>query len=210
MDNKTTKKRYRFDHLLRDQTPETLIALAHRSASRPSRTPRIRDAPADPRASAKGARGGQSDRSDRRRTGRLDYAARLQPDVQDAGRAGRRRETLSPTCARKPRRASSSTSRTWWTPPNRKLPFGIAQIGKSFRNEITPRNFIFRVREFEQMEIEYFVQPGDDERRHEAGWRTTCNWWVDEVGLKRENLRLYERAEGEAVALLQAHRGYPL
>ncbi|MCH1928001.1 glycine--tRNA ligase, partial [Shewanella sp. C31] len=45
---------------------------------------------------------------------------------------------------------------------SRKLPFGIAQIGKAFRNEITPRNFIFRVREFEQMEIEYFVRPGED------------------------------------------------
>jgi hypothetical protein len=49
---------------------------------------------------------------------------------------------------------------------SRKLPFGIAQIGKAFRNEITPRNFIFRVREFEQMELEYFVMPGVDEQAH--------------------------------------------
>src|SRR5437016_108553 len=55
---------------------------------------------------------------------------------------------------------------------NRKLPFGIAQIGKAFRNEITPRNFLFRVREFEQMEIEYFVRPGEDEQWHQC--------WVEE------------------------------
>jgi glycyl-tRNA synthetase len=51
----------------------------------------------------------------------------------------------------------------------RKLPFGVAQIGKAFRNEITPGNFTFRTREFEQMEIEYFVRPGEDEAAHQAG-----------------------------------------
>jgi glycyl-tRNA synthetase len=75
---------------------------------------------------------------------------------------------------------------------NRKLPFGIAQVGKSFRNEITPRNFIFRVREFEQMEIEYFVKPGTDEEVHNQFITDHVDWWVDEVGLKRENLKLYE------------------
>lgn len=75
---------------------------------------------------------------------------------------------------------------------NRKLPFGIAQIGKSFRNEITPRNFIFRVRELEQMEIEYFVKPGEDVEVHEQWIEDHLNWWVEEVGLKRENLQLYE------------------
>ncbi len=75
---------------------------------------------------------------------------------------------------------------------NRKLPFGIAQVGKSFRNEITPRNFIFRVREFEQMEVEYFVMPGEDEAIHEQWIEDHVSWWVEGVGLKRENLRLYE------------------
>ena len=75
---------------------------------------------------------------------------------------------------------------------NRKLPFGIAQIGKAFRNEITPRNFIFRVREFEQMEIEYFVLPGEDEPVHEQFIEDHVDFWVEEVGLKRENLKLYE------------------
>jgi glycyl-tRNA synthetase len=78
------------------------------------------------------------------------------------------------------------------TATNRKLPFGIAQIGKSFRNEITPRNFIFRVRELEQMEIEYFVMPGTDEPIHEDWIQDHVNWWVEEVGLKRENLQLFE------------------
>ncbi len=80
---------------------------------------------------------------------------------------------------------------------NRKLPFGIAQVGKSFRNEITPRNFIFRVREFEQMEVEYFVIPGEDETVHEQWIEDHVNWWVEEVGLKRENLRLYEVPKDE-------------
>lgn len=75
---------------------------------------------------------------------------------------------------------------------NRKLPFGIAQIGKSFRNEITPRNFIFRVRELEQMEIEYFVHPGQDEAAHEVWVQDHVDWWVNEVGLSCENLKLYE------------------
>ena len=87
----------------------------------------------------------------------------------------------------------------------KKPPFGIGQIGKSFRNEITPGNFIFRTREFEQMEMEFFVKPGEDEEWHQK--------WID------ERLRLVRRPRhrpgeaaavrapgGEAVALLEAHR----
>ncbi|MBE6448536.1 MAG: glycine--tRNA ligase [Alphaproteobacteria bacterium] len=73
---------------------------------------------------------------------------------------------------------------------SRKLPFGIAQIGKSFRNEITPRNFIFRVREFEQAELEYFVMPGEDEKWHEIWKEARIKWW-EEQGLKRENINVY-------------------
>jgi len=72
----------------------------------------------------------------------------------------------------------------------RRLPFGIAQMGKSFRNEITPRNFIFRVREFEQMEIEYFVKPGEDEMWHKKWVEDRKHWWTT-LGLKEENLKLY-------------------
>lgn len=75
---------------------------------------------------------------------------------------------------------------------NRKLPFGIAQMGKGFRNEITPRNFLFRVRELDMMEIEYFVLPGEDEPAHDMWIQDHLNWWVEDIGLKRENLKLYE------------------
>ena len=71
----------------------------------------------------------------------------------------------------------------------KKLPFGIGQIGKSFRNEITPGNFIFRVREFEQMELEFFCQPGTDLEWFEY-WRSFCRDWLLSLGMKEENLRL--------------------
>ena len=70
------------------------------------------------------------------------------------------------------------------------LPFGIAQIGKAFRNEITPRNFIFRVREFEQMELEYFVRPGEDEKWHKEWTELRVNWW-QEQGIAKDNLEIY-------------------
>lgn len=73
---------------------------------------------------------------------------------------------------------------------SRKLPFGIAQIGKSFRNEITPRNFIFRVREFEQAELEFFVMPGEDEKWHEYWKEARIKWW-EEQGLRRDNMNIY-------------------
>jgi len=73
----------------------------------------------------------------------------------------------------------------------KKLPFGIGQIGKSFRNEITPGNFIFRTREFEQMEMEFFVQPGTDEEWHERWIDERLNWHLV-LGISRDNLRLYE------------------
>jgi glycyl-tRNA synthetase len=75
-----------------------------------------------------------------------------------------------------------STSRT--------LPFGIAQIGKAFRNEITARNFIFRKREFEQMEMEYFVEPKDDEKFHEYWINERMKWWIKQ-GLNEENLEIF-------------------
>ncbi|MBM4211136.1 MAG: glycine--tRNA ligase [Gammaproteobacteria bacterium] len=75
---------------------------------------------------------------------------------------------------------------------SRKLPFGIAQIGKAFRNEITPRNFIFRVREFEQMELEFFVSPGDDESWHQYWIDTRYQWWQDQ-GLSPKRLTKAEQ-----------------
>ena len=72
-----------------------------------------------------------------------------------------------------------------------KVPFGIGQVGKSFRNEITPGNFIFRTREFEQMEMEFFVKPGTDEEWHQYWIDTRTDWYVD-LGIARDNLRHYE------------------
>ncbi len=71
----------------------------------------------------------------------------------------------------------------------KKVPFGVAQVGKSFRNEITPGNFIFRVREFEQMELEFFCKPGTDLEWF-AYWREFCKNWLLSLGIKEENLRL--------------------
>ncbi|WP_334169733.1 glycine--tRNA ligase [Timonella senegalensis] len=75
-----------------------------------------------------------------------------------------------------------------------KPPFGIGQVGKSFRNEITPGNFIFRTREFEQMELEFFVKPGTDEEWHQHWIDTRKAWYVD-LGVNPENLRLYEHPQ---------------
>jgi glycyl-tRNA synthetase len=75
----------------------------------------------------------------------------------------------------------------------RKLPFGMAQIGKSFRNEVTPRHFIFRTREFEQMEIEYFVRPEEAPRWHGYWMEERLRWYLD-LGIRRENLRLTAHA----------------
>jgi glycyl-tRNA synthetase len=82
------------------------------------------------------------------------------------------------------------------TTSRRKLPFGVAQIGKSFRNEVTPGNFIFRTREFEQMEMEYFVKPGEDETVHQE-WIDACYNWFTSLGISANNLRLYEQPKEE-------------
>ncbi len=78
----------------------------------------------------------------------------------------------------------------------RKLPFGVGQIGKSFRNEITPGNFIFRIREFEQMELEFFCKPGTDLEWFDY-WRAFCKQWLLDLGIKEENLRLRDHDKDE-------------
>ncbi len=80
------------------------------------------------------------------------------------------------------------------TSTRQKPPFGIAQMGKSFRNEITPGNFIFRTREFEQMEMEFFVKPGDDEEWHQYWIDERYRWYTD-LGIDPDNLRLYEHPQ---------------
>ena len=79
---------------------------------------------------------------------------------------------------------------------SRRPPFGVAQIGKAFRNEITPRNFVFRVREFEQMELEFFVEPGMDEIWHQRWVEERLRWWFEQ-GVPRERLQTLQVPDGE-------------
>ena len=78
----------------------------------------------------------------------------------------------------------------------KKIPMGIAQIGKAFRNEITPGNFIFRTREFEQMELEFFCKPGTDLEWH-AYWKEFCENWLLDLGIQKENMRLRDHSKEE-------------
>ena len=80
----------------------------------------------------------------------------------------------------------------------KKIPFGIAQVGKSFRNEITPGNFIFRTREFEQMELQYFVKPGTELAEHKY-WKEFCMTWLTDLGLSQDNLN-YDDHKPEALS----------
>ena len=86
-----------------------------------------------------------------------------------------------------------------------KIPFGIAQIGKSFRNEITPRNFIFRSREFEQMEMEYFIPDDDDWAKWHRYWIDWCRDWLVSVGIPASQLSEYNHPKGKTRVLLQRH-----
>ena len=78
----------------------------------------------------------------------------------------------------------------------KKMPMGIGQMGRSFRNEITPGNFIFRTREFEQMELEFFCKPGTDLEWYEY-WKDFCKNWLISLGAKEENLRMREHSKEE-------------
>jgi glycyl-tRNA synthetase len=93
-----------------------------------------------------------------------------------------------------------------------KIPFGIAQIGKAFRNEITPGDFIFRVRELEQMELEYFVHPKDQDKEYER-WRKLCMDWLLGIGLQKQNLSFREHKQDErahyAAASVDIDYAYP-
>lgn len=99
------------------------------------------------------------------------------------------------------------------TSMRKKLPFGIAQVGKSFRNEITPGNFIFRTREFEQMEMQYFVKPGEDETYMEE-WKEIRKSYYSQLGFRSENLKFYEHGPDEiahyAKSAFDIHYRFPI
>ena len=84
----------------------------------------------------------------------------------------------------------------------KKMPMGIGQIGRAFRNEITPGNFIFRTREFEQMELEFFCKPGTDLEWYEY-WKTFCKNWLLSLGIKEENLRMREHEKEELLFIVK-------
>ncbi|HVK02405.1 MAG TPA: glycine--tRNA ligase [Armatimonadaceae bacterium] len=193
IDNRTSKKRYRFDHLLRDQKPDVLVNLALSfglPADSDDETIAIEllKEPARAEAALKAAKvidptDGKPGDWTEPRTFNLMFKTQVGPVADDESFAYLRPETAQGMFVNFKNVLDST---------NRKLPFGIAQIGKSFRNEITPRNFLFRVRELEQMEIEYFVKPGEDERTHDEWITDHVDWWVEEVGLARERLKLHE------------------
>ncbi|MEI6432295.1 MAG: glycine--tRNA ligase, partial [bacterium] len=169
IDNRTTKKRYRFDHLLKAQTPEVLTLLAE-AFNLPTDTDgeSLADAllqePEKAETALKAAKvidsaDGKPGDWTQPRSFNLMFKTQVGPVADEESFAYLRPETAQGMFVNFKNVLDST---------NRKLPFGIAQMGKSFRNEITPRNFIFRVRELEQMEIEYFVFPGDDEAVHES------------------------------------------
>ena len=92
-----------------------------------------------------------------------------------------------------------------------KLPFGIAQIGKAFRNEISPRGFVFRMREFEQAEMQYFVNPSEDEKYFEYWKKTRLNWWINVLGIPAEKLRFlpHEKLAHYAKAAVDIEYAFP-
>jgi len=196
IDNKTTKKRYRFDHLLKEQTNEVLDAVAAAfGIARPDDMDLFVDALlADTKKSQTAlmaakvidAQDGKPGDWTEPRTFNLMFKTQVGPVADDESFAYLRPETAQGMFINFKNVLDST---------NRKLPFGIAQQGKSFRNEITPRNFIFRVRELEQMEIEYFVRPEDAERIHDEWITDHVDWWVEEVGLSRENLKLFSHVK---------------
>ena len=106
------------------------------------------------------------------------------------------RSTMRRVCTTRPETAQGIfvNFKNVMTSARMKPPFGIANMGKSFRNEITPGNFIFRTREFEQMELEFFVKPGTDEEWHQHWIDSRMQWYVD-LGINPENLRFYEHPQ---------------
>mgnify|MGYP002527727984 FL=1 len=92
-----------------------------------------------------------------------------------------------------------------------KLPFGIAQIGKAFRNEISPRGFVFRMREFEQAEMQYFVRPETDEKYFEYWKQTRLAWWINVLGIPAEKLRFlpHEKLAHYAKAAVDIEYAFP-
>ncbi|RTI04188.1 glycine--tRNA ligase [Thermus scotoductus] len=196
VDNRITKKRYRLDHLLKEQPEEVLRRLYRAMEVEEDNLHALVQAmmQAPERAGGAMTAAGVLDPATAEpgdwtppRYFNMMFKTYVGPVEDEASLAYLRPETAQGIFVNF-KNVLDSTSR--------KLPFGIAQIGKAFRNEITPRNFIFRVREFEQMEIEYFVRPGEDEYWHRYWVEERLRWW-QEMGLSRDNLVPYEQPPEE-------------
>ncbi|GEM85656.1 glycine--tRNA ligase [Meiothermus granaticius] len=192
IDNRISKKRYRLDHLLKEQKPgvaaavaqalgvteaENLSALVAAIMAEPERAAEAMKAAqvVDP---ADGAPGDWTPP----RPFNMMFKTTIGP-VADEDSYGYLRPETAQGIFVNFKNVLDSTAR--------RLPFGIAQIGKAFRNEITPRNFIFRVREFEQMEIEFFVRPGTDEEWHQRWLEARLTWW-EAQGLPRQQIHVLD------------------
>jgi glycyl-tRNA synthetase len=189
VDNRETKKRYRLDHLLKEQKQGVLEEIASALGVENSTSSLVAALLANQNAgeiltNAKVCEPGETKPSPwtQPRMFNMMFRTNVGPVVDEDSYAYLRPETAQGIFVNF-KNVVDSTSR--------KLPFGIAQIGKSFRNEITPRNFIFRVREFEQMELEFFCVPGTDEMWHETWLEARLAWW-ESVGLSRERIQVYD------------------
>ncbi|RDI96639.1 glycine--tRNA ligase [Meiothermus sp. QL-1] len=192
VDNRISKKRYRLDHLLKEQTPAVQAAVA-RAMDLAEDTPLaslVARMLAEPEQAALALNQARVvDPADRApgdwtppRPFNMMFRTQIGP-VADEDSFGYLRPETAQGIFINFKNILDATSR--------RLPFGVAQIGKAFRNEITPRNFIFRVREFEQMEIEYFVKPGTDEEWHQRWLEIRLQWWAAQ-GLPRERIRVLD------------------
>jgi glycyl-tRNA synthetase len=189
VDNRESKKRYRLDHLLKEQSPEVLEGIATTLSLENNISALVAGLLARADAgeiltNAKVIEPGEKKPSawTQPRLFNMMFKTTVGPVVDEDSYAYLRPETAQGIFVNF-KNVVDSTSR--------KLPFGIAQIGKSFRNEITPRNFIFRVREFEQMELEFFCVPGTDEAWHDQWLEARIEWWLS-VGLSRDRIQVYD------------------
>ena len=192
VDNRATKKRYRLDHLLKDQKLEVAQAVAAAFGVEftdiDALSSALNRAPEEAEVALKAAKvldleDGKPGDWTAPRPFNMMFKTTVGPVADEDNYAYLRPETAQGIFVNFKNVVDSTA---------RRLPFGIAQIGKMFRNEITPRNFIFRVREFEAMELEFFVVPGTDENWHAKWVEARLNWWRTQ-GLESENLTLFHQ-----------------
>ncbi|WP_295817629.1 glycine--tRNA ligase [uncultured Deinococcus sp.] len=191
VDNKKNNKRYRLDHLVKDQKADVIAKVAQAMGQSADNFPAVvaalnaSPAQASEALRAAGVRdpfSGEVGEWTEPKPFNMMFKTTIGPVADDESYGYLRPETAQGIFTNF-KNVVDSTSR--------RLPFGIAQIGKAFRNEITPRNFIFRVRELEQMEIEFFCVPGTDEDWHAHWLEKRLTWWEDQ-GVPRSKIEILD------------------